>query len=244
MPVAVAQGPTGEQPDKYTWLEDIHGDKSMEWVKAENARTAAVMEKQKPFARLDEDALKVLDSPDKLAFPSFEAGWCTTPGATRIMCAASCGGRRWRAISRRSEVGDGDRLRRAGQAGQAELGRPWTGLHGAGRRALHGGIVCRAAKMRSTFTRIQFEGGQFVEGGFVMPRGKQRLAWLDKDTLLIGRDWGPGTMSEAGYPITVRKWKSGTPLESSVKCIAATRKTMATATIPLCWWMARDTVWR
>ena len=34
---------------------------------------------------------------------------------------------------------------------------------------------------------------------------------------MIGRDWGPGTMSEAGYPITVRKWKRGTPLESAVE---------------------------
>lgn len=89
-----AQGPASEQTDKYTWLEDIHGDKSMEWVKAENARTAAVMEKQKPFAELDEAALKVLDSPDKLAFPNFEPGWSTTRGATRTTCVASCGGRR------------------------------------------------------------------------------------------------------------------------------------------------------
>ena len=45
----LAQGPAGEQADKYAWLGDIHGDKPMEWVKAENARTAAVLEKQKPF---------------------------------------------------------------------------------------------------------------------------------------------------------------------------------------------------
>ena len=68
-----------------------------------------------------------------------------------------------------------------------------------------------------TFREFDLKQGKFVDGGFVMPRGKQRLAWLDKDTLLIGRDWGPGTMSEAGYPITVRKWKRGTPLESSVE---------------------------
>ena len=29
-----AQGPSPEQPDKYTWLEDINGEKPMEWVKA------------------------------------------------------------------------------------------------------------------------------------------------------------------------------------------------------------------
>ena len=42
---ALAQAPS-EQTDKYAWLGDIHGEKSMEWVKAENARTAAVLEKQ------------------------------------------------------------------------------------------------------------------------------------------------------------------------------------------------------
>src|SRR3569833_3210554 len=71
--VAMAQGPS-DQPDKYTWLEDIHGEKPMAWVKAENARTAAVLEKQKPFEELREAALKVLDSPDKLAYPQFRHG--------------------------------------------------------------------------------------------------------------------------------------------------------------------------
>ena len=49
-----AQGPGAEQADKYTWLEDIHGEKPMAWVKAEDARTAAVIEKQKPFAELQQ----------------------------------------------------------------------------------------------------------------------------------------------------------------------------------------------
>src|SRR5208282_6766100 len=65
---------SSEQADKYTWLEDIHGEKPMEWVKAEDARTAAVIEKQKAFAQLQTDALQVLDSPDKLAFPVFRGG--------------------------------------------------------------------------------------------------------------------------------------------------------------------------
>jgi prolyl oligopeptidase len=66
-----------------------------------------------------------------------------------------------------------------------------------------------------TMREMNLKTGKFVEGGFVLPRGKQHVAWKDKDTLLIGRDWGPGTMSEAGYPITVREWKRGEPLESA-----------------------------
>ncbi len=67
----------------------------------------------------------------------------------------------------------------------------------------------------STLREMDLKTGKFVEGGFVLPRGKQSVAWVDKDTLLIGRDWGPGTMSEAGYPITVRQWKRGEPLENA-----------------------------
>ena len=36
------QQATAVQADKYTWLEDIYGDKQLAWVNAENARTAAI----------------------------------------------------------------------------------------------------------------------------------------------------------------------------------------------------------
>jgi prolyl oligopeptidase len=62
---------------------------------------------------------------------------------------------------------------------------------------------------------MDLKADKFVQDGFVLPRGKQSVAWVDKDTLLISRDWGPGTMSEAGYPITIRQWKRGEPLESA-----------------------------
>ena len=36
--------------DKYLWLEDTSNPRTMEWVKAENARTAADLEKDPQFA--------------------------------------------------------------------------------------------------------------------------------------------------------------------------------------------------
>src|SRR6202040_1034932 len=66
-----------------------------------------------------------------------------------------------------------------------------------------------------TLREMDLKTATFVPDGFVLPRGKQTVAWVDKDTLLIARDWGAGTMSEAGYPITIRQWKRGQPLESA-----------------------------
>jgi len=71
---AAAQQASLEQPDNYTWLEDIHGERQMTWVKAENARTAAVLEKDSHFAPLEAAALKVLESPDRLPNPQFRNG--------------------------------------------------------------------------------------------------------------------------------------------------------------------------
>src|ERR1700683_5306522 len=60
---------TTEQPDKYTWLEDIHGERQLAWVKAEHERTAEVLEKDSHFAPLEEEALKVRESPARLPRP-------------------------------------------------------------------------------------------------------------------------------------------------------------------------------
>src|ERR1039458_1881005 len=46
----------------------------MAWVKAENAGTAAVIEKDKHFAPLQAEALKVLESPDRLPDPELRNG--------------------------------------------------------------------------------------------------------------------------------------------------------------------------
>ena len=48
-----------EQADKYQWLEDVSGERSMTWVKAQNARTVKVLESDPRFAGLKEAALQV-----------------------------------------------------------------------------------------------------------------------------------------------------------------------------------------
>jgi hypothetical protein len=75
-----SQTVTTEQPDNYKWLEDISGDRSMAWVKAENERSAKVLEADPRYAGMQADALKVLESP-RARF--------TTPGRMRSTSAAS-----------------------------------------------------------------------------------------------------------------------------------------------------------
>ena len=221
---ASAQSSTVEQVDKYTWLEDIHGEKSMAWVKAENARTAAVLEKQKDFAEFEEEALKVLDSPDKLAAPEFRDRMVYNTwrdkdhirGIVRRTTLESylSADPKWETVIDYDALGKQDQKSWVGRGLdclQPEEQICMAGLSVGGEDAV-------------TLREFDLKSAKFVDSGFVMSRGKQTIAWLDKDTLLIGRDWGPGTMSEAGYPITVRKWKRGTPLESAVEVYRGSTK--------------------
>ncbi|CAK9059146.1 Uncharacterized peptidase y4nA [Durusdinium trenchii] len=54
-----------------------------------------------------------------------------------------------------------------------------------------------------------------AEGGFVVPEGKSVVSFCSRDVLLVSGDFGPGTLTNAGYPRCVRVWRRGTRLTSS-----------------------------
>src|SRR3546814_2139658 len=39
---------------------------------------------------------------------------------------------------------------------------------------------------------------QWVEGGFQRPEAKGSLGWIDRDTVYVATDFGPGSMTESG----------------------------------------------
>ena len=124
----------------------------------------------------------------------------TISGRTRTTCAAS-GGRRpspiigpptpnWRTVL------DIDAL------GKAE-GKSWV-WHGADclepeqRRCLI--ALSDGGEDATTVREFDRVTGQFVDGGFVLPHGKQSVAWEDADHLLVAREWTPGDLTTSGYP--------------------------------------------
>jgi prolyl oligopeptidase len=66
-----------------------------------------------------------------------------------------------------------------------------------------------------TLREFNLKSGVFVKNGFELSRSKQSVSWVDKDTLLIARDWGAGSMTKSGYPFVIKPWKRGEPLEQA-----------------------------
>ena len=72
-------------------------------------------------------------------------------------------------------------------------------------------------KDAAEYREFDIAAGEFVEGGFCLPEGKQSAVWLDADSLLVARDWGPGTMTRSGYPFVLKRLGRSMPLESAVE---------------------------
>ncbi len=211
-------------PDKYAWLEDVYGEKPLAWVKEHNQRTAAVLEKDPHFAPLQADTLKVLQSPDRLPWPSFHGDpiynfWRDADHVRGILRRTTPSD--YLAVDPKWEtILDFDTL--AKQDNQSWVFKGLDCLPPINEVCL----VYLSAGGEDAMTEREFnlQTGKFIEGGFVLPRGKQNEAWADKDTLLIAREWGPGTMTESGYPFVVRTWKRGQPLDSATELFRGTPK--------------------
>ena len=54
---------------------------------------------------------------------------------------------------------------------------------------------------------------QFVADGFELPEAKSGVTWQDRDTVLVGTEFGPDSMTDSGYPRIVKRWRRGQPLE-------------------------------
>eukprot|EP00934_Nitzschia_sp_Nitz4_P006957 Nitzschia sp. Nitz4//scaffold121_size67750//38071//40463//NITZ4_006071-RA/size67750-augustus-gene-0.123-mRNA-1//1//CDS//3329534360//6947//frame0 len=50
------------------------------------------------------------------------------------------------------------------------------------------------------------------ENAFNLPEAKTRASYKSRDVLLVGSDFGPDTLTTAGFPRTIREWKRGTNL--------------------------------
>ncbi|MBZ8141646.1 hypothetical protein CLD22_17285 [Rubrivivax gelatinosus] len=65
---------------------------------------------------------------------------------------------------------------------------------------------------RTVLREIDLRSGAFVDGGFRIDTPARHYAhWIDADHLLLASDFGPGTLSDAGYARQARVWTRGTP---------------------------------
>ena len=66
----------------------------------------------------------------------------------------------------------------------------------------------------------------FMTNGFFLPTAKTQISWLDADTLFVSTDFGPGSLTESGFPRFVKIWKRGTPIGDAKTIYEANQKSV------------------
>lgn len=53
------------------------------------------------------------------------------------------------------------------------------------------------------------------DNAFILPEAKTRASYKSRDVLLVGSDFGEGSLTDSGYPRVVKEWTRGTKIEDA-----------------------------
>jgi prolyl oligopeptidase len=201
--------------DEFLWLEEVQGARAMAWVEAQNAKSRAVLEGDPRYGQYRDEALAILTAETRIPLPRFRAGgvdnfWQDRRHVRGIWRHASVA-EFARARPRWRTVLDVDALSRA--EGKNWIFKGAACLPPARRYCLVS--LSDGGKDAVTVREFDTQSRRFRTDGFVLPEGKHRFDWVDADTLALATDFGPGTLTESGYPFVVRLLKRGEPLTAA-----------------------------
>ena len=211
-----------KETDPFLWLEDVEGDKALAWVRAQNERSLKLLQADARYNDLHVKALAILEAKDRIAQPNFRAGavfnfWQDDVNVRGLVRRTTVEGYRAEAPAWETVL-DVDALAKAENANWVFKGS--NCLEPAETLCLTS--LSEGGKDAVEVREFETNAKAFVDGGFKLPAGKQSVDWIDRDTLYVARDWGPGTMTESGYPYIVKRWKRGTKLEDAVEVYRGT----------------------
>ena len=216
---AVATAASADDP--YRWLEDVQGDRALAWVAQRNAESRAVLQAQPRFEAMRDGFRAILDSRDKIPFISrhgddFYNFWRDADHPRGLWRRTTLADYRrpqpdWQTVI------DLDALAR--DEGENWV---WAGaacLPSAPEHCLvhlsRGGAD--AAVVREFNTRTL----RFVADGFSLPEAKSDIVWLSLDAVYVGTDFGPGSLTDSGYPRLIKHWQRGQPLAGATTVFEA-----------------------
>ncbi|WP_332658681.1 prolyl oligopeptidase family serine peptidase [Brevundimonas sp.] len=203
--------------DDHLALEEVNGAEAMAFVAESNRRALASLEGDRRYETFRQQAEAILTATDRIPGPSFLGDgignfWQDAANPKGIWRRTTLESYR-SANTRWETMLDIDALSRA-------EGKDWVWK----------GADCLAPDETRCLVSLSDGGkdavvvrefntatGLWVEDGFILPEGKHRLEWLDRDTLLVATDFGPNTLTESGYPFIVKSLKRGQTLAQATE---------------------------
>ena len=203
--------------DKYLWLEDVLGEKSLNWVKSQNAASVPALQKEESFSKISSKFEEILGNKDRIAFVDhIDQGmvynfWTDETNLQGL----------WR----RTTVED---FQKPNPSWEILLDLDKLSKDENQKWVFGGASLSHTKKLALIYLspggsdadyirEFSFETKKFVDDGFSLPFSKGGAVWLSDDEIIAYRDFGPGTMTASGYPKTARKLNRGQdPLKAPI----------------------------
>ena len=208
--------PAPELPDPYLWLEEVQGERALAWVRERNAYTRKLLEARPGFEDSRRELKAILDSSQRIPSVIRRGDWLYNFWQDE---------RNPRGLWRRTTLAE---YRKPAPAWQPLLDIDALGRD-EGLNWVWGGADCLGPDYRRCLLKLSRGGADakllrefdldrrsFVDGGFTLPEAKSDVAWLDRDTLYVGTDFGPGSLTDSGYPRIIKRWTRGQALDQAV----------------------------
>lgn len=213
-PPVAPQLPGFDGSDPHLWLEDVLGEEPLAQVKTWNEATLSAYRADPRFQAMQDAALEVLSSDARLATGPIRVDdlynfwrdaehtrgvWRRTPLKSFL-----AGSPEWEVLL------DVDAL-------AEEEGENWI-WHGAtcapkSDRCLV--ELSRGGKDAAVVREYDREARTWIADGFQLEEAKSDVAFVDEDTVLVGTDFGEGSLTESGYPMKVARWTRGQALSEA-----------------------------
>jgi prolyl oligopeptidase len=208
----LAKTPTADTTDPNLWLEDITSEKSLAWVHQQNDRSIHQLTTTPEFEPIRKRLLSILDSKERIPyvekhgefFYNFWRDDTHTRGLWRRTTLAQykTPNPKWETVLDLDQLATADKENWVWES--VDVLKPDED------RALI--TLSRGGADAAVVREFDLKTKQFVIDGFALPEAKSDVAWRDRNTLYVGTNFGPDSLTKSGYPRIIKEWQRGTPL--------------------------------
>lgn len=222
--VAGAMTESAVAADPQQWLEDVTGEKALDWVKERNQVTRSKLDSDAGFIKLRSDLQVVLNSKDRIPTVNkmgnyYYNFWMDADHPRGVWRKTTLDEYR-KPQPKWETVLDIDALAKTENEN-------WVFKNSNCRDPVYDRCLIQLSRGGAdavVMREFDLTTQSFIKDGFALPEAKMNIDWRDKDTLFVGTNFGEGSLTDSGYPRIVKEWKRGTPI-SAAKTLLEGEKT-------------------